>query len=230
MFSQFFEDNTTYKSLGIIGTAGRGADMIRLNTGVYTRMLEVAKIVVARHRFTKLVSGGAAWADHVAVDLFHRRVCEKLSLHLPAEWDSEAGCYRENTDAGKTSNYYHHLFTTKTNGFSTMADIQEAIAHGAHYDVSNGFFTRNNLVARESDVLLAFTFGNGHVLKDGGTKNTWDAFFKMKTYPFGYHYDLNLNKLWSVGTEHFRDVHEPFFKEIDLTSPNTSTNINPTSE
>jgi hypothetical protein len=61
-------------TISIIGTAGRGEDGDRLNLDVYTKMYRKAKqlvdeiepVVENQH----LVSGGAAYADHLAVLLF----------------------------------------------------------------------------------------------------------------------------------------------------------------
>jgi hypothetical protein len=66
-----------------------------------------------------------------------------------------------------------------------------------------GFKARNSDVANEADALLAFTFGLGPVLKEGGTSDTWCKFLMRRTLPGAgdlpaYHYCLNEKRLYRV--------------------------------
>lgn len=183
-------------SLGIIGTAGRGSDRPRLSMNTFSRMVHKAEEVANQVNAVMLVSGGAAWADHVAVYLalhgpFAPRV---LTLHLPGpiengELGGLGGATFTGSD-GPTATHYHQAFRRNT-GIDGLKDIYTVQQNGAICTVSRGFLARNARVANDSSVLLAFTFGKGPPwqpqtfsrgttaqaagLKDGGTARTWNA-------------------------------------------------------
>ncbi len=169
--------------LGIIGTAGRGDDGVKLQGNpAYWRMMKViAQTVATMAQPSWLVSGGAAFSDHLAVQLYLEGYAPELSLHLPTEWLGHG--FKEirssgnaSHDPGRTSNYYHSLFSRDIQA-DTLAEIQQAIEKGATVKSgAGGFKERNTDIANEADVMLAFTFGNGAQLKDGGTKDTWNKF------------------------------------------------------
>lgn len=182
--------------VSIIGTAGRHGSYRKMNGALYQKMIDFSIKVVGdistnpRNRIPieniTLVSGGAALADHLAVILYLRGVVHNLHLHLPCKYDMDLEKY-ENTSNGNTSNT-HHLNFSNHLGPATLPQIGEAIRKGATIDVSDGFFTRNRLVA-DCDYLLAFTFStlpSGNNIKaiipnsnqtditlQGGTGNTW---------------------------------------------------------
>lgn len=158
--------------VAIIGTAGRGEIMTR---GQWRFMVRDAKTKVREDDW--LVSGGAAWADHVAVRLFTKGYVEKLTLYLPAplkdgKFDGDRGT------AGSAANYYHRLFT-QDSGVHGIEEIVKAGACGAHLLAQpvrpgmSAFFVRNALVAKLSTHCIAYTFGTGDEPADGGTLNTW---------------------------------------------------------
>ena len=175
-------------STAIIGTAGRKTDETRLNLEMWR---EVYKGVRTRTRMMKvedLASGGAAWADHLAVQLFLAGEAKSLHLFLPAPFEN--GRFRDiggfgAENPGGTTNYYHRKFSVKLN-INSLADISAAIEKGAVVTVdSGGFFGRNSLLAEATDNVLALTFGtrdyagvwvdaNTAGLKDGGTTHTWN--------------------------------------------------------
>ena len=192
-------------SLAIIGPAGRQADQDRLKGDSYQRMVEAAiKLMVHLKIDPKeltLVSGGAAWADHIVVTLALMGVVpyERVILHLPAEL-SEAGYEGDNEWTSKvasTANYYHKLFSRKV-GCASLSELVKVRSLGAQVFVDKGGFkSRNSKVAKavsENGILLAYTFGNSLVeqrpwtiqrfsptttadiagLKDGGTADTWN--------------------------------------------------------
>ena len=169
-------------TISIIGTAGRKEDGEKLSKSVYEKMYLAAKKIV--HEFTdpQLVSGGAAWGDHLAVSLFLAKEVKKLTLHFPCEFNSRVSKFAEAgfRSSGGTANYYHRLFSQKMagNDTATLHGIQKALLAGAESTISTGFLARNKLVAK-SDVILAFTFGESGP-KDGGTKHTWDHARKAK--------------------------------------------------
>ncbi|MFA6433015.1 MAG: hypothetical protein WCV82_04390 [Candidatus Paceibacterota bacterium] len=192
--------------LAIIGTAGRGDDGARLRDqpGYWRTILAISQAVIAVIRPTGLISGGAAYADHAAVRMFLRGEVGSLTLCLPSEWAGHGFKERfDKFDAGRTANHYHSLFSHAAK-IDSLSDIQQAIEKGAIVKVnSGGFKARNSDVANEADALLAFTFGLGPVLKDGGTADTWGKFL-MRREASGagelpaYHYCLNEKRLYRV--------------------------------
>jgi hypothetical protein len=185
--------------LAIVGTAGRKEDYARLNGRIYQQMIEKAKIVMYKLRTERgmpigcLVSGGAAWADHVAVELFLEGSLLKLELHLPALFDRQAKRFREDgsDDCGKIANFHHERFSRKI-GFSSLHRLALAIGlPGCEMIVTTGFKRRNTMVAARSDALLAMTFGIGHCVKNGGTEDTVRKFLERHPQAPTYHMDLN---------------------------------------
>ena len=182
--------SSTPKCLAIIGTAGRKDDAAKLSLASYEKMLTIALAVMRKTGCTDIVSGGAAWADHVAVGLVTDSHIEakNLRLHLPAPY--VAGQFSEAEKDGGISNYYHHLFKARSK-IPSLEQIGTVIAQGAQItSIAGGFFARNRLVAADGNVVLAFTFGSGEPwlprvfanvkasqagLKDGGTAHTFDA-------------------------------------------------------
>lgn len=158
--------------VGIIGTAGRRDDGPRLTDRAFGCMLTEARRVLATlPRPHALQSGGAAWADHVAVTLFLYGAADDLFLHLPAPLRKLGGFDEAHPD-GRIANHYHRAFSEAIQ-HDTLGDLADAVERGAVVTTSSGFLHRNLLVGR-CDFLLAFTFGAGGVPKDGGTKHTWD--------------------------------------------------------
>lgn len=165
------------RKLAIIGTAGR--DKARPMTAVLWRaMVADAK---SRVRSTDtLISGGAAWADHLAVRLYLDGSVQHLVLHLPAPFDGGQFLGPARQSAGSAANYYHSLFLSNA-GVDGLGDIARAIAKGAtvtEQPPAEGYaamFARNALVAGEATAMLAYTFGEGDSPADGGTLNTWNG-------------------------------------------------------
>ncbi|MCK9556329.1 hypothetical protein M0R36_11060 [bacterium] len=163
--------------IGIIGTAGRGEDIKLLDTTIYENMCEYSFRFIKNYKKEEviLISGGAAWSDHIAVNLYLKNVCNSLILFLPCEFKN--GKYEEGSDykcPGNIANYYHKKFSDKIK-ISSLNQISEAINKGAAVNVNfNGFFARNLDIANKSDILLAFTNTEGNTpKKDSGTYHTW---------------------------------------------------------
>jgi len=169
--------------LGIIGTAGRKEDGDKLKLGHWILMNGVAETLALALKVDGFVSGGAAWADAVAVHLYLNYQNSKrfdLSLHLPAKLTITGFMQGfDKYDAGKTSNYYHELFSKKI-GIDSIQELNCAAGLCCNTTISADFKSRNTLVANEADVLLAFTFCEGPELKDGGTKDTMNKFLDKK--------------------------------------------------
>lgn len=161
--------------IAIIGTAGRDKS-IPMDIRHWDWMCKVLASDLKPEDV--LVSGGAAWADHVAVWAYLNNLCKGLILHFPAPFNGTSfeGDYGT---SGNACNYYHGLFSRQLKQ-SSMQHLQEAITKGAittSQRVVGGYgamFERNKLVARDCDHMLAFTFGEGDIPADGGTKMTWD--------------------------------------------------------
>lgn len=161
---------------GIIGTAGRD------KTKPMTLNLWRWMIRDVRERIEKgddATSGGAAWADHLAVSLLLFGWIEHLTLFLPAPFENGRFVEMGYKSAGGTANYYHRLFS-KAIERDTLGQLAMAIERDnvtVHYEPASpgigGMFARNAKVAMVPR-LLAYTFGEGDEPADGGTKDTWD--------------------------------------------------------
>lgn len=191
--------------LAIIGTAGRGSEDSILTHEHYTRMLKLATkvlsdICLGDPSKVRIYSGGAAWADHIAVTM--TQLCmipyENLTLFTPVPFEGfEFSGIGSSERTSNTMNHYHRKFSHKT-GHRSLSEIAHVLERGSHIHVGNGnFFERNTKVAQSvgtDGTLLAFTFGSPHSsqlpmtmkeyspytsadvagLKKGGTSDTWD--------------------------------------------------------
>lgn len=177
-------------TLAIIGTAGRDGKMyasLWLEVLHYLQNyinniknnIPLTTTLTTEQQFITLVSGGAAWIDHLAVILYLNQFNDiklKLILNLPCHWDFDKHQFVDNgsndwrLNPGKTSNHYHNLFSQKL-GVNTLMQLEQAI-QTADVRVYNGFHARNNEIA-VATVLLAFTWVTGDQPADGGTAHTW---------------------------------------------------------
>ena len=202
--------------IGITGSAGRNEDRNIIKPFHYEHVYDFVKRFCEEQKsIPELVSGGAAWIDHVAVGLAK---AEKypLTLHLPCEWDAEQKRYLQlpnPKDTGAIANHYHHAFSLLMTNYQssnrTLHTIDEAIRNHATITVSNSFQERNIRVA-DVDCLIAATFGAnpGSIvyyaenkpgwdnagkagLKKGGTYQTWN----VSTAPLKIHISLDPNHL-----------------------------------
>lgn len=167
---------STGRRVAVIGTAGR--DKEKPMTGsLWQAMLEDARSRVTPE--DTLVSGGAAWADHLAVRLFLDGSVGHLVLHLPAPLENGAYQGPERNSSGSAANYYHGLFKRIT-GADGLKEIETAIARGAMVTCEpaapgyGAMHARNRKVAQGSNAMLAYTFCADGTPADGGTKGTWD--------------------------------------------------------
>lgn len=164
----------------IIGTAGR-TNRDKLSLKLWRDMIAKAKELTPKGAHG--ISGGAAWADHLVVELYRIGHLANLTLHLPAPINpvnyDYIGPFKS---AASAANFYHYQFSDVL-GYDTKRQIVEALATlPATYtaqEPAEGFramFTRNAIVAKEvtaDDLSLAYTWGKDGV-EDSGTKNTWD--------------------------------------------------------
>ena len=170
-----------YMRVAIIGTAGRDKSRV-MTAQTWQWMIDAAKAQIPQGSIG--VSGGAAWADHIAVALLLTDHLGGLILHLPAPI-TERGFLGGYGTSGGAANYYHTKFANTIN-VNTIQQILDCTmlpnCTGSVQPVSQGYsamFTRNKRVVDElnpkTDAMLAFTFGK-HEVADGGTKHTWDLF------------------------------------------------------
>lgn len=212
--------------LAIIGTAGRGPDGKQLASDperYLTRMLDAARKVSELTGATELISGGAAWADHVAVLLFLEDPLHySIELEIPAALvsDGKEGCQYDDkgtgdfkNNPGGVSNHYHRLFKrafAKTRAeWSPFIDFDSLHVNALNYgvpdekitiNVGTGFLERNLVVAAKAHHCLAMTFGEGPRLKDGGTAHTMSNFLAKRDHGQAWHLDLNTLKLYPNAT------------------------------
>lgn len=177
--------------IAVIGSAGRRDDAARMTRPLYEAMYAELGEALRRWSASACVSGGAAFADHLAVRAFLDGLVRDLVLFLPARF--AGGRYVEGAaanDAGRTANRYHRDFSAAC-GVVSLAELALAIDRGARVEVHQGFKRRNLEVAAGCTHMLAFTFGavrepadlkegDGGFrsaalagLKDGGTAHTW---------------------------------------------------------
>lgn len=191
--------------VSIIGTAGRQADVLKkLNLKLFQKMVAAVEKCI-REDFQLdlkddvcLVSGGAAWADHIAVQLFLEEKCDNLRLYLPCPWDTlqrkfvdngDYGKHAWRTNPGRSANDYHRKFQQKT-GILSLEEIQLAKnvkdRRSIVNDTFHGFHDRNKAVAK-SEYMIALTFTDS--VSGGGTAHTWS----LCKSPHKIH--INLNQL-----------------------------------
>jgi hypothetical protein len=188
----------TTKTVSIIGTAGRGADERRLSAEMFRTMVEqTRRQIVDVWKLTpwnevRLVSGGAAGGDHVAVRLFLDHVDEgaRLTLHMPCDFDivtlstaasgdvprsrSSTAQFRDSgerswqSNPGASANMYHRRFARQCGWATdtTLDEIAAAVEAGADVVVHRGFHARNRVVA-QSDYVFAMTFSGDRARSNG---------------------------------------------------------------
>lgn len=170
----------THTTVAIIGTSGRNDDALSMTQELFASMQQKAVYIMENDfgldlKNVALVSGGAAWADHVAVELYINNTVSELRLHLPCEWTGSrhletSGSWKVNP--GRLANQCHVAFS-KVLGVDTLHEIEKARWFGAYVNTGySGFHDRNKAVANV-DYLIAFTWGTGTAPETGGTLDTW---------------------------------------------------------
>jgi hypothetical protein len=171
-------------SVAIIGTAGRKDDANHLNWILYEKMEQATlKLLhtLGDPSSMDLISGGAPYADHIAVRLFLNKTCPTLTLHLPCRWDKIHNTFLDNgqfnwkTNPGKTANALHRKFE-ETTGIDSFDDLRKTLAHpNCTHTTGTGFHKRNQQIA-QAQILIALTFGKGPHVKPGGTHFTCQTY------------------------------------------------------
>lgn len=196
-FSVNIQDDQSDSVLAIIGTAGNAKDFPNLNLDLYDQMYEQTLGVIDEWKITHAVSGGAAYADHLAVRAFLENKVERLTLFSPAYWKNSQFVpnYKIPSNPGSVANKRHFNFSQMIEK-DTLKDIELAVQKGATFKVFEGFKLRNTEVAEIATHMIAFTFGQNRApedllpnqekfsnhslagLKDGGTADTWTKAWK----------------------------------------------------
>ena len=178
----------------IIGSAGHHVeDKKYLDSQLYTKVVNQVDQKIQPWKNIHLISGGAAFVDHVAISLFLKHVTEgaKLTLFLPCEFDCQQNQFAE-CHPGPIATKEHRDFEKRT-GIESLVEITKAIKLGAKVRVVSdlkidpkGWHARNMKIAASvslDDSLFAFTWYAGSEPKpDSGTRRTWDMTKCSKQY------------------------------------------------
>lgn len=175
--------------VAIVGMAGRDKTMYKLLTKqLFESMVQrVADRLPTTTNNVVLISGGAAWADHVAVTLFLRGKVHGLELCLPCEWNSIKSEFHDNgkkdwrVNPGRTANQYHRKFSSVI-GRSSLQELQIAGDKGASFNVYNGFHQRNGVIADKCDKTISLTWASGNAPTSGGSLDQWRKCKKPKEH------------------------------------------------
>lgn len=163
-------------SIAVIGSAGRGNDARKFCRDLFEHMVkrvwrEIERVSqTTSHKTIRLVSGGAAWGDHVAVALFLEGKVDQLHLHLPCPLHSKRF---SGGSVSRRVNQLHEEFT-RVSEVDSLGDLVKAVdMPGCSAFVHDGFFARNSEVARSADCVIALTWSRSTEPAPGGTKDTW---------------------------------------------------------
>lgn len=179
-----YSDPST-RRIAVIGTAGRDRNS-PLSQSLWLAMCR--DVVSQLNADDHLISGGAAWADHLAVYAYISGAIDALTLHLPAPLIRNAqgrAMYQElegpnvKTHTARTANYYHRRFSEMI-GYSTLDELYE-LSESPYVTITEepvsagmgAFFARNKRVAQSANAVLAYTFDEGDFPINGGTADTW---------------------------------------------------------
>lgn len=184
----------SYVKIAIIGTAGRDSDFPQTKD-TWENMCNQAKHQIDLYKqkhnnpHITVVSGGAAWADHVAVWLYLQNHVDAIELYLPAPIKDGKYDSLGFKTAGSISNYYHSKMSNAL-GYNTIKDIEDLINHAETTSINAlpagmgiaALFERNTSIADAADILWAFTTAPGDTPGSSGTLDTWNKFEGFKQH------------------------------------------------
>ena len=162
--------------VGIIGSSGRD---VHISMELYIKAInKVEEILEQYEDDIELISGGSSFMDHIAIEIYNKNLNKyKLTLYLPSKiFNHKFNIYNLNK--------YHYLFSKIINK-NTIQEIENC---NAKKIIKNGFFARNNEIAKNSNILIALTFGNNNKPNTSGTLYTWKKCMNTKIH-------INLNEL-----------------------------------
>ena len=175
--------------LAIIGSSGNQInDMLKLNKEhmkqTINHVLDYIENTLKKNTFEIiLVSGGSAWIDHIAIQLFLTDKFAGLQLYLPTKFDVIKEHY-VNTHEGRKLNELHNIFSKKIE-IDSLSELTKAILKTKNIEIKRGFLQRNNLIAKNCDYLIAFTFEDKCPTK-GDSAHTWEKI----SHQYKKHYTL----------------------------------------
>ena len=174
------------RRVAIIGTAGRAGPPPSLN--LFNLMKDRALHIISKDfsldiSDVHLISGGAAFGDHVSVSLFKssEHMFSGITLFLPCAWSTSTSSHCDSghrdwkQNPGRSANRYHRAFLKHT-GINSLHEINSLVGQiSAEIDTSGkGFHDRNSKIANAADMLIAFTWSKSSEPPKGGTRDTWD--------------------------------------------------------
>jgi len=162
-----------------------------------------------------LISGGAAYSDHIAV-ILHLANPERysLTLELPCPFDMRADSFQDTksydwrTNPGGTANALHRKFERKC-GVPSLSQLASSIAKGATVHVGKGFHDRNTAIANNSQYLIALTYGQGSLVAEGGTADTVRRFARLGNSAQSWHICLPSLDVFTTTQAPAKTVAEP---------------------
>ena len=164
--------------VSICGSAGRNGSHTRITLALFNKLYnvfndsifklhnDIKSMYNTEHKIT-LMSGGAAFVDHIAVRIYLNNL-DRYKLHLALPCNITVNGFTGNKVA-ETASYYHDLFRKQTS-INSVSEIIQAIQKGATFSIHNGFKERNTVIAN-CNYILASSWGPNPT---GGTKNTYD--------------------------------------------------------
>lgn len=175
--------------IGIIGSAGRRGDGAKVTRQAWSAAAQTVLALVAPFATAgplHLHSGGAAFADHLAVILpvlLGTATPVFLHLYFPCRLTEvgfeDTGIMDWRRNPGGALNRYHYAFSRALGCVpgTSLGELNQ-VAHEANtrVEIHFGFHSRNAAVARAAkDVLIATTFAERATddIPDGGTAHTW---------------------------------------------------------
>lgn len=178
--------------LAITGSTGRyPGDKNKLRPEFMEKMITVIREYIKNELNTTpdkvvLVSGGSAWAEHIAVQLYLTKEFAGLDLFLVSEFSVKQKKY-VNTHEGRTLNQLLIECQDKT-GIDVFSELAKSIdgKNKAKITIQRAFKPRNTLIAKNCDFLIAFTFGLQENVK-GGAIDLWEKVSSDKRI----HFDLS---------------------------------------
>lgn len=179
--------------VSICGSAGRNNNHLKITPLLFEKLYNLFLFIINKIEINKgekinLLSGGAAFIDHIAVKLF-LNFPDRFNLHLALPCNFHKNEFEYYSSTGKTANYYHKLFSEQMSSqqkVNSLREISEAVEKGAAFSIHKGFKARNSLIAN-CDYLLAAGFSS---CPTGGTKDTYDKCVKAKKIYFNIETDL----------------------------------------
>lgn len=172
--------------IAIVGTAGRAGPTpsLKLFNLMKDRVVHIiSKDLSLEISDVHLISGGAAFGDHVSVSLFKSSeyMFSGITLFLPCEWSTSEGSHYDSgsgnwkTNPGRNANRYHHAFHRHT-GVESLSEINSLFdENNVEIDTSGkGFHDRNSKIAHTADILIALTWSKSTEPPKGGTLDTWN--------------------------------------------------------